>query len=67
MKKITWMEIAMAMPMALTFSTFGGTTAIAVTSAIMLVMMVVVKWVVKERQELKPVPVTHQKFNTPTR
>lgn len=44
MKKITWMEIAIAMPMVLTFASFGGTATVAGVSSLMIILMALLRW-----------------------
>ncbi len=44
MKKVTWMEVAIAMPMVLTLSTAGGKILVITLGVVMLAAMAAIKW-----------------------
>ena len=44
MKNVTWMEVAIAMPMVLTLSTAGGKLAVIIAAIVLTAGMAVIKW-----------------------
>ena len=44
MKNVTWMELAIAMPMVLTLSTVGGKLIVIAAAVVMTLGMALIKW-----------------------